>query len=41
LEFVESVDNLGVRDVVAKHAVDHVADGVGKAGDFAVASAGA
>jgi hypothetical protein len=37
LEFVESADDLGVRDVVAEHAVDHVAEGVGKAGDFAVA----
>jgi hypothetical protein len=31
---------LGVRDVVAEHAVDHVADGVGETGDFAVAGAG-
>ena len=41
LEFVERVGDLGVRDVVAEHAVDHVAEGVGEAGDFAVASAGA
>ena len=39
LEFVECVSDLGVRDVVAEHAVDHVADGVGEAGDFAVAGA--
>jgi hypothetical protein len=38
LEFVECVDDLRVRDVVAEHAVDHVAEGVGEAGDFAVAS---
>ena len=38
LEFVEGVDDLGVRDVVAEHAVDHVPDGVREAGDFAVAS---
>ena len=37
IEFVESADDLGVRDVVAEHAVDHVADGAGEAGDFAVA----
>ena len=37
LEFVECVDDLRVRDVVAEHAVDHVAEGVGEAGDFAVA----
>jgi len=40
LEFIECVDDLGVGDVVAEHAVEHVADGVGKAGDFAVAGAG-
>ena len=40
LEFVQGVDDLGVGDVVAEHAVDHVADGVGEAGDFAVAGAG-
>jgi hypothetical protein len=39
VEFAEGVDDLRVRDVVAEHAVDHVADGVGEAGDFAVASA--
>jgi len=39
LEFIECVDDLGVRDVVAEHAVDHVADSVGEAGDFAVAGA--
>ena len=37
LEFIECVDDLGVGDVIAEHAVDHVADGVGEAGDFAVA----
>jgi hypothetical protein len=36
LEFVEGVDDLGVRDIVAEHAVEHVAKSVGKAGDFAV-----
>jgi hypothetical protein len=40
LEFIESVDDLGVRDVVAEHAVEHVAEGEGEAGDFAVAGAG-
>jgi hypothetical protein len=30
-----------VGNVVAEHTVDHVADGVGEAGDFAVAGAGA
>ena len=40
LEFIECFDNFGVGDVVAEHAVDHVADGVGEAGDFAVAGAG-
>lgn len=39
-EFAESVDDLGVGDVVAEHAVDHVADGVGETGDFSVAGAG-
>ena len=38
-EFVESVDDLGVGDVVAKHAIDHVTDGVGEPSDFAVAGA--
>ena len=37
--FIESADNLGVRDVVPEHAVDHVAFGVREAGDFAVAGA--
>jgi hypothetical protein len=27
-----------VRNVIAEHAVDHVADGVGESGDFASAS---
>jgi hypothetical protein len=40
LEFVECIDDLGVGDVVAEHAVDHVADGVRESGDFAVAGAG-
>jgi len=40
LVFVECTDDFGMRDVVAEHAVDQVADGVGKAGDFAVAGAG-
>jgi len=35
--FVERADNFGMGDVVAEHAVDHVADGMGKASDFAVA----
>lgn len=39
LEFVEGLDDLGVRDVVAEHAVDHVAGFEGEAGDFAVAGA--
>ena len=38
IEFVERGDDLGMGDVVAEHAVDHVADGAGKAGNFAVAS---
>jgi len=37
--FFESADNLGVRDVIAEHAVDHVEFGVREAGDFAVAGA--
>ena len=36
--FVESADDFGVGNVVAKHAIDHVADGKGKASDFAVAT---
>jgi len=36
-EFVECIDDIGVGDVVAEHAVDHVACSVGEAGDFAVA----
>jgi hypothetical protein len=39
LVFIECGDDLGMWDVVAEHAVDHVADGVGEAGDFAVAGA--
>jgi hypothetical protein len=39
LEFIECVDDLGVGDVIAEHAVDHVADGIGEAGDFAFARA--
>jgi hypothetical protein len=35
--FGEGVGDSGMGDVVAEHAVDHVADGMGKAGDFAVA----
>ena len=38
MEFVESIDDLGVRNVIAEHAVDHVACAVGEAGDFAVAT---
>jgi hypothetical protein len=37
VEFFECGDDLGVRNIVAEHAVDHVADGEGKTGDFAVA----
>ena len=37
--FLESADNLGVRDVIAEHAVDHVEFGVREARDFAVAGA--
>ena len=37
--FFESPDNLGVRDVIPEHAVDHVAFGIREAGDFAVAGA--
>ncbi len=37
--FFESAANLGVRDVVAEHAVDHVAFEVREVGDFAVAGA--
>ncbi len=40
LEFTECIDDLGMRNVVAEHAVDHVAGFEGKAGDFAVAGAG-
>jgi len=36
--FVEGADNSGMGDVVAEHAVNHVANGMGKASDFAVAS---
>jgi len=36
--FVEGADDFGMGNVVAEHAVDHVADGMGKASDFAVAS---
>jgi hypothetical protein len=34
--FGEGIGYFRMRDVVAKHAIDHVADGIGKAGDFAV-----
>ena len=37
-EFVEGANDFGMGDVVAEHAVDHVAFEVGKTGDFAVAS---
>ena len=37
--FFESADDLGVRDVIAEHTVDHVELGVREAGDFAVAGA--
>lgn len=40
LEFVEGSYDLGMRDVVAEHAVDHVASFEGEACDFAVAGAG-
>jgi hypothetical protein len=40
IEFFEGLDDLGMRDVVAEHAVDHVTDGVRESGDFAVAGAG-
>jgi hypothetical protein len=36
--FVKGADDFGVGDVVAEHAVDHVTDGMGEAGDFAVAT---
>ena len=39
VEFFKCLDDLGVGDVVAEHAVDHVADGIGEASDFAVAGA--
>jgi len=35
--FIESADDSGVGNVIAEHAIDHVADGMGKASDFAVA----
>jgi len=35
--FVEGADDFGMGDIVAEHAVDHVAFEVGEAGDFAVA----
>ena len=38
--FVERADNFGMGNIVAEHAVDHVADGMGKASDFAVAGFG-
>lgn len=38
--FVERADDFGVGDVVAEHAIDQVANGMRKAGDFAVASFG-
>src|SRR4051812_12068231 len=34
---VERADDFGMGDVVAKHAIDQVANGTRKAGDFAVA----
>ena len=36
--FGEGVGDFGMGNVVAEHAIDHVADRVGKAGDFAVAT---
>lgn len=36
--FGESIGYFRMRNVVAKHAIDHVANGVGEAGDFAVAT---
>jgi len=38
--FVERADNSGMGNVVAEHAVDHVAEVIRKTGDFAVASFG-
>jgi hypothetical protein len=40
IEFVEGLDDLGMGNVVAEHAVDHVTSFAGEAGDFAVAGAG-
>jgi hypothetical protein len=39
LEFVEGLGDSGMGDVVAEHAVDHVARGERQVGDFAVAGA--
>ena len=36
--FGEGFGDSGMGDVVAEHAVDHVANGIGEAGDFAVAT---
>jgi hypothetical protein len=36
--FGEGVGDFGMGDVVAEHAVDHVANGMGKTSDFAVAT---
>jgi hypothetical protein len=38
--FVERADDFGMGDVIAEHAINHVADGMGKASDFAVAGFG-
>ena len=38
--FGERVGDFGMGDVVTEHAIDHVADGVGKASDFASAGFG-
>lgn len=38
--FVEGANDFGMGDVVAEHAVDHVAEVKRKTGDFAVASFG-
>lgn len=38
--FGERFGDFGMGDVIAKHAVDHVANGMGKASDFAVAGFG-
>lgn len=38
--FVEGTDDFGMRDIVLEHSIDHVADGIGKSGDFASAGFG-